>query len=168
MSCHSKNKQITPEADNHCFAQWAMLYEHDFLAMGYTDLLLIGEWAGKGINSGDAICTSPIKQWHVFLAVLDGVVLYEPFMLDLILQYCNGNAKTIAWLDEATTYTFDDDFAKLVDDTFVLQCPYAKSLGLKGSGEGIVAYPIIANAKFEQYTKLMFKAKTKTKTICIV
>ncbi|KAL6068671.1 Translation machinery-associated protein 22 [Balamuthia mandrillaris] len=74
----SRNKFLTKEKDHHGFAEWALhkdrkayfksLYKQN---AGYKSVTVFGEWCGKGIMRGAAICNVDQRMYAVFALLLD-------------------------------------------------------------------------------------------------
>lgn len=155
----SRTRIITPESDNYGFAAWVYankkaiidtLAEWRCIVGTYTPLLVYGEWAGKGINSGAAICELD-KKFYCFdvQSILTEISPTKPIIIELA-----HNADTHCYNPEIGwyrilpfTYHLDINFSKpeeaqndlaRITEEVEKECPVAKSFGVSGVGEGVV------------------------------
>jgi len=184
----SREQIITPEKDNAGFAKWASergdvfdgimvqavgSYDTSGDTTNYNTIILYGEWAGSGINSGCAIHQLP-KAFYLFGAKLvDGI---NTRWLD-VSKIRTDTTAGIYNIHNFRTETIDVDFSnpylaqnRLVELTNEVEneCPVAAKLGVSGIGEGWVW-----TAEYRGH-HLLFKTKgekhsvSKVKTIASV
>jgi len=178
VGAQSRNKSITPEADNCGFASYVHEHRAAWAALKPKDhpLYVYGEWIGQGINQGDAACTLPEKQFCVFAArsgpdAAEHIV--EPDTLRAllagaaiprlhVLPWLDGVASAIDLLaeDEIDVGAINAAVQTIGDhDLWV-----AATFGVDGPGEGVVAYPLAINGtpigpRFDVFRRYFFKAK---------
>lgn len=147
----SREQIIDVTNDNYGFAKYvASLDEGElhrlFDQIGYEvddDITIYGEWCGPGIQENVAITLLPTRQWVIFAAKRNGEYVAQINKLDTSRLEANGiynihrvdpfvlevNFKT----PEKASPLFEQ-YTKQVED----ECPWAKSFGISGLGEGIV------------------------------
>lgn len=183
----SRNKELTIEDDNFNFAKFcetnreelSELYEHILKInnlQGEPEMLVFGEFAGKGIQ--DTVAIAQIERAFF----LFGAALVVPTKFE---EWNSGQPEEeLYWLDEIDTnwpFTGDHIFSvnefeiysceydpldpeKIIPlleeltDKVETQCPIGNALGCKGPGEGIVWTYIHKGRKFS------FKVKGKSHT----
>lgn len=157
----SRQRIITPEDDNYGFATWVEEHKEAWLsvvrftadAFDADRIIVFGEWAGKGINQGAAICNLPGK---FFFTIETYVLDQESNFLTGPYQAFNLPVKNTS-LDKKIYHTVNFELYLLSVDmqsldsyevfkesvnSLTLQvencCPIASDLGIDGIGEGIV------------------------------
>jgi hypothetical protein len=168
----SRSKDITPEDDNAGFAKWVAENEPRFRRLSDRNIVIYGEWCGKGIQKGVAIAQVD-RLFAVFAArVLEtDQLIIEPEDLKAMVQGIPG-VHVLPWLGKDLTF-----FAHWGEGDEALQTmisgvndvvaevehvdPWVKeNFGVEGTGEGIVCYPVSKeHLGFENFTYLCFKAK---------
>lgn len=155
----SRTRIITPENDNHGFAAWVYankksiidtLAERRWIVGTYIPLLVYGEWAGKGINSGAAICELD-KKFYCFdvQSILTETSPTKPIIKKFARSADTHNCNPeIGWYRILPfTYHLDIDFSEpeeaqnklaRITEEVERECPVAKSFGVSGVGEGVV------------------------------
>ncbi len=157
----SRERVLTIESDNFGFA--AFVHKNRELLHGigqssyfyanldkekhtYTDMVIYGEWAGKGIQKGVAI-SNVEKSFFIFAicARSENEELWielPEYPVDPIFAESN-----IYFIDNYKTYQIDIDFnnPQLIQNQLIeytneveKECPVAKAFGHSGTGEGIV------------------------------
>ena len=167
--CQSRENVITEEKDNAGFAFWARKEGckiHDRLPIGYKTVIY-GEWCGGSIQKGVGINELPkmfvvfgmktidendVGIWHKCHMIQDeSIRIYHitripGYTLEVDLNRPDKAIETMTqWVDE-------------IDQ----ECPFAKSFGVSGHGEGIVFRPIHAHG-FDCAFKVKGEAHTKSK-----
>lgn len=154
----SREDIITPQHDNAGFAFFASTHADAFMKIirqvainnnldlnEYT-ISVFGEWAGKGIQKGVAMCELE-KAFYLF-----GVKISKPqdttftaYWVDSV-KYSDIENR-IYNVDQFQTYTIDIDFNnpreaadKMAEITLGVEqeCPTGKAFGISGVGEGVV------------------------------
>lgn len=184
ITCQSRSQIITPDADNAGFAAWVeehktILFDRFMPLVGEEPLIIFGEWCGKGINKGAAVCQLP-KMFVVFNAKFgtgENAVWFSPASVANLPRHPVINLRNIY---EFQHYMITIDFEKPAvrqSDLVVLtaaveaQCPVAKAHGLDGIGEGIVwrcVYPDYWQSDFWFKVKGEKHSATKVKTLAPV
>lgn len=184
----SRDRIIVPDDDNYGFARYVesnltsfeLMFDHLegqmlFSAMdvsGARQLVIYGEWFGKGICAGVAVSELP-KQFIIFKAALrfeseneDGTDRLHWFSEEQIKEMVGirHQAKSIYGFP---TYSITIDFsrpelsqAELVEITNQVEkeCPVGKQLGVSGVGEGVVWTCTDTDAPID-VSDLIFKVK---------
>lgn len=188
VTAQSRTRDLTVDSDNYGFAVYAGANAEHF-AQGKTDVPIIffGEWAGQGINAGDAVSKLP-KRFYVFAVVEvepcatspDGEKRHyyvDPGIIELLWgdTLAAVGAAIIPWADEGTLVDFGDPVktaewaARLSEQVVAIgeHDPYIATLGAGGPGEGLVMYALSsagANQPHPGLGRLMFKAKAERHT----
>jgi hypothetical protein len=175
LEVQSKNNVITPDKDNAGFAKFieerkAIIlnimteYKKFLLCEKYDEIALFGEFCGKGINKGAAICEID-KAWFIFGAKIlrkdseESVWLFDnafdPFFSKQYLKehrifYLAPYYKV--QIDFNAPEKANNEIEQIVYE-IETECPVAKQFGISGIGEGIV-FKFVHN-----YTCYFFKAK---------
>jgi hypothetical protein len=157
----SRNRIITPQSDNRGFAQFvednkyifSMIFEHaekEFIGEG-INIIIYGEWVGKGINHGCAIHSIHEKSFFIFgiKNKLDedhqNDRWLDKFNIRRVLDFSQNDH--IGCVQEYQMFELLIDFNYLEEEQSRLErltieveeeCPIGKALGLSGIGEGIV------------------------------
>lgn len=137
----SRERIITPTSDNAGFALWASTINWDeyFSMFPGLEVAIFGEWCGGNIQKGVAL-NQLSKRFVIFKIMVNGVWV--------------STGETLSWpihsifhIDDFTTFWLDIDFENpaLVQNTLIsiteaveAECPFAKSFGVSGIGEGVV------------------------------
>lgn len=141
VSYQSRNRVLTVDNDNAGFAAWATQHENLWrgVAAPFGDIILFGEWCGRGIQNGVALSE---------LAPM--FVVFEALTID----NRQIDVEDIDWLPEGAyritdfpTWEVEIDFEnpQLVQNQLVeitnaveAECPVGKAFGVSGVGEGVV------------------------------
>lgn len=152
----SRSDIITPQKDNAGFAAFVEKNESIFRSLfskidfkSYDYVTIFGEWAGKGIQKGVAICN-----FDKFFIVFDLKRSYEDESRGPNDYAHETEIKEIKYLEnrifnvyDFPTYEIEIDFNQpgLVQNDIIeltkaveAECPVGKQLGFSGTGEGIV------------------------------
>jgi len=170
----SRKNIITLQKDNAGFAMFAESNKDIFVEMFETilanvssekqDIVIYGEWAGKGIQRGVAISELD-KSFFIF-----GVKYGEDWLNCSTLLSSPENK--IYNINDFQKYSIEIDFNqpelsqnKIIDMTIGVEneCPVAKQLGISGVGEGIVfqCFNINQNYMFKSKGEKHSKSKVK-------
>lgn len=185
--CQSRENIITPEKDNAGFARWVMSNKDAW--KNITGFIVYGEWIGPGIQKNVAVSEIPKKCFAVFAArPLDNMneLIVDPAELGDIVDglACSPieGVHVLPWhtinasdSKDARVYAQVEVDWKRTDEElstdivpinqWVLDVeaedPWVnKTFGVKGTGEGLVFYPVSENhLGFESFQNLCFKAK---------
>lgn len=170
----SRSNVITTESDNAGFARWVKENEEQWRHFPLKNVVVFGEWCGKGIQGGVAISAIEKKVFAVFaIKEMDSDnVIIDP---DVIAPYVmsagvketyvlpwHGQPVTIDW--KAENEVLERNVTEINDVVMTVEQndPWVEAVfGVKGTGEGIVYYPIAESniQKWELMSNLMFKAK---------
>jgi hypothetical protein len=176
----SRTQIITPENDNMGFARWVKENEKHW--SGSANVIFFGEWCGPGVQGGVALAQIPKKCFAVFAMMsLEGAVndrgewspsyfAYDPTTLRL---FCADKPDTyvLPWTDLIVSLDYSkpaDSFKDSLDFINkevekVEACdPWVEStFGVKGTGEGLVFYPVSwhEHETYDGFKNLCFKAK---------
>ena len=152
----SRNDVITPEKDNAGFAFFAHTNEAVFMKMIHevaqehqidlqeNTIAIYGEWAGKGIQKGMGI-TELDKFFAIFALKVRPLNGDTAYWLDC--TKLKNPEKRIYNINDFETFEVEIDFNQpgeaqnqMIDQMLKVEaeCPFAKTLGASGIGEGIV------------------------------
>jgi tRNA-binding EMAP/Myf-like protein len=156
VRAQGRNAVLVPGDDNLGFAAWVsenLGYFQDLA--GAWDIVVHGEWAGKGIQKGVAISQIDRKILAVF-AIQIGLgsgcqLLVEPFRIRrmlpehpdiFILPWTDARGKVLDWSDkwslEAKAAEINLEVARVEE-----RDPWVSNVfGVDGTGEGLVLYPV--------------------------
>lgn len=173
ISCQSRNKKLKVGDDLNGFAQFVennkdrfLSIFNDFLVLsvkpipeGTKNLVLYGEWCGKGISKGVAI--SALEKMFVIFDlgfVIDGkedVLLDSMFFINAgrVLQsegdiHSIHNFTTPQYLDFTDPLKLQKELYKDVEEV-ERECPVGKNFGVSGVGEGLVYTSSCGKYKFK-------------------
>ena len=178
----SKENIITPEKDNAGFAMFVHKNEKAFgyylseirNMLGADEVVIYGEWAGKGIQKGVAVSELP-KTFYMFgikykiLSEDEYHWIQNPS--DYLVPDSENNIRSIFEFD---TYTINIDFEnpseaqnKMIEwvEDIDKECPVGKALGEVGHGEGIVWTGWYKDTKHTFKTKGESHSKSRVKTL---
>jgi len=171
----SRTQNLINGADNAGFANWVSSNKDDWATIAYktdSDMVVFGEWCGKGIQSKVAISNIDKKVFAIFSArYIDpnkDDFLVEPEDLlklssvkDTYVLPWYGPSIDIDWsasAEELTRITARiNEWVSEVEkeDPWVLS-----TFGIKGTGEGLVFYPVSReHLGLKSFNNLVFKAK---------
>eukprot|EP01121_Diplochlamys_sp_Union-15-3_P018772 TRINITY_DN6903_c0_g1_i2.p1 TRINITY_DN6903_c0_g1~~TRINITY_DN6903_c0_g1_i2.p1 ORF type:complete len:445 (-),score=82.59 TRINITY_DN6903_c0_g1_i2:41-1321(-) len=174
----SRSKFLQRKQDHHGFASfigrtseyWKSLYD----PRTCNSLTVFGEWCGKEIMKGAAICTLDKIILAVFAIQIDDQLIIEP---DAIKEFLDKpKLPKEVFVIPYVTDKFDVDFGdesqlkntidkinELVEDIEKEDPWVKKQFGITGPGEGLVWYPVgkIVEGKIpiSLYSRLVFKTK---------
>lgn len=178
----SRNRVLSETEDN--FGFYKFVYEEfqipeliPSLGSDY-DLIIYGEWVGKGIQEGVALADLESRYFVIFdvyVAVLDAVVVQLPEVLRLQVIYktttCNEKVHSVVNRFEGRIAVKNNDLVSMVDQLQAIADDYAKNsplsafLGAEGRGEGIVCTvpntSIIFKLKGSDYCNRVNEPKTE-------
>jgi len=174
---------VTIGNDNAGFAQYVNQLSYE----AYDGVIVYGEWAGPGVQKGDAVTSIPTKSFFVFSVLVGEQMVYDPVAIEVIVQkifgknYEKQNIYVLPWetgefdiqfARQGTCQRFIDSIMEIVDNNIAEEDPYIKDMfGIEGSGEGLVMYPIKGSmmdgspVPKEHLVSYMFKAKTEAHTV---
>jgi len=180
----SRTRDITPEMDNSGFATWLEPHKAAWAAADLPTgrVTFFGEWAGKGIQKGDAVCGLDQKYFFIFAVQIEDDMLTDP---DTIEQM-------IPDLDDVIVLPWDTIWDKPFHLGIEEEClalggeagravqsigerdPFIYGIfGVEGPGEGWVVSPITdldgddatLGMPRDLYSMLTFKAKTEAHSV---
>ena len=145
----SRSQIVTPEQDNAGFAKWVEENKEKLSNFVGGNLVVYGEWCGRGIQKGVAISQLP-KNFIVFaIRFLEGEDKIRWALPEEVKAYCfPAGLKTVY---DFPTWKITIDFNhpeetqnRLVELTQAVEneCPVGKAHGVSGVGEGIVWWPL--------------------------
>jgi len=179
----SREQILDVTADNYNFAKFIATLNQDDLNHLFDqigtekddDITIYGEWCGPGIQDTVAISQLPRRQWVIFAAKRNGEYVSQMNKLDTSRLEVNG-VYTIHRINpfvvEVNFKTPEQSVAEFVKYTAQVEeeCPWAKSFGISGLGEGIVwtclERPTDSDLWFK--TKGTLHSKSKVKTVAPV
>ena len=149
LECWSRTHKITVDNDNQGFAKFVETRAPVFksiLGRSEMDLMIYGEWCGKGIQSGCAIHELD-KMFVIFacrIIVDEENSIWSP---PSTINSMGCPDQAVYSIYDFPTFQLDIDFEnpadsqnKLIELTMAVEaeCPVAKAFGVSGVGEGIV------------------------------
>jgi hypothetical protein len=156
----SRSQVITSENDNYGFVAAQSEYQRDWIkflcSIDRDDVIVHGEWCGKGIQKGVAIAELP-KMFVIFKVTVKGV--------DMPVDCVNKMAipPNVHFIIDFPTYTvqIDTEFPgkssnelATITDEVENECPVGKHFGVSSVGEGVVW-----KCTNPDYSNLIFKVK---------
>jgi len=170
----SRTTELVAGSDNAGFAAWvnSNLDKWKILAAPDATIVVFGEWCGPGVQKGVSISEIGKKVFAVFAMKYiksDGEQLAtSPLFLATMVQGI-PDTYVLPWHDEVIIdYSKPDAELKAVVDTINATVnaveendPWVhETFGVKGTGEGIVYYPVSAeHLGWENFKNLVFKTK---------
>lgn len=130
---YSRTQRLTEQNHNNNFYHFVLDNLDDFKDLRHQfagdEVIIYGEYAGKDINKGAAICYTP-RKFYVFKILVDGVEVNSTFVnYENIKNIKNYKIFTAKNLDEVEQFT----------NEVLKECPVTKQeFGISGNGEGIV------------------------------
>jgi hypothetical protein len=153
----SRNRVLTVEDDNLRFADFVYSLPEEIIdILKLNNIVIYGEWCGKGIQKGVAI--SGLDKMFVIFSVknLENEKWIEyDFMNDINRKFASKNQSQLDFLNEYNIYFIDQFVTELEEVDFNNpelaqnnlveltkkvgnECPVGKYFGVSGIGEGIV------------------------------
>jgi phage pi2 protein 07 len=178
-----KTSDVSIGDDNAGFAQWLSTVELASPTVLEVDgdrfegIVLYGEWAGPGCQSGDAVSGIDGKKFFVFSVydITNDTIYVEPLPIqnyvdaifaandDIIVLPWYTEEIVVRMLDQDDAQAFINTATALVDDVIAVQDPYIKEMfNVEGKGEGIVYYALDQGANWRDW---MFKVKSDAHTV---
>jgi hypothetical protein len=149
----SRTQTLTEGNDNAGFAKWVKENEEQWKAFGWKDLVVFGEWCGKGIQGGVAISSVEKKVFAVFAIKQfnsDHVIVEPEQIMSFVKGFKDtyvlpwyGGVTPIDWT--ASSETLEPIVEAINKDVNLVETndPWVEAtFGVKGTGEGLVYYPI--------------------------
>lgn len=180
---------ITVDNDNCGFAEFVSNLEYNCVTVFSRGIILYGEWAGPGVQKGDAVTQIENKTFFIF-SIYDVSADYwyfSPSAIEFVVRdifgdnYQDKRIRVLPWATEPITLDFSrqgdcqqfiDSVMKQVDEVIAKEDPYIKeAFGVRGTGEGLVMYGIrgksfdgsdLENSVVFDY---IFKAKTEAHSV---
>lgn len=189
VTAQSRTNIITPENDNAGFARWVKANEEAWRdtfkvvsnfdnSAHYLNAVIYGEWIGPGIQKGVAVSEIPKKSFAIFaVQFLDkneehgDMLMVEPRHIEMYGMQNIPDVYVLPWYEQSIDIDWkqtDEELSKTIapinDWVMAVEAndPWVeKTFGVKGTGEGLVFYPVSEAHKnsFEHFTNLCFKAK---------
>lgn len=181
FTAQSRTTAITSGNDNAGFATWVESQKvQEGLANAYrnmpSDMVIYGEWCGPGVQKGVAVNQIPGRAFVVFAARMlnkhgeptDDLVAEPSALVEYVTNV--PDAYVLPWYSH--TFTVDLlDVAESLEPLLAEVNQHVESIenedpwvaamfGVKGTGEGLVYYPI-SHCGSENFANLAFKAKGK-------
>lgn len=178
----SKNLIVTPEKDNMGFSKFAynkkelfcdlMKKIADKITKNNEDIIIYGEWAGKGISKKVALSNIEPTFFIFSIAIKkEEEILHlsyeesKEILNNLMKEMPELNTNNIYSIFDFKNYEITIDFnnvqeAQILIDKLTQEvdniCPVCKQLGFLGNGEGIVW---TCNSDINHFNNTMFKSK---------
>ena len=167
----SRTTELSETNDLAGFAKWVLANKSKWETLG--GFVVFGEWCGPGIQKGVAVNQIPNKCFAVFaarhLSPGDDTLITDPVILQRMVEGI-PDTYVLPWHGESITVNWTASDAELAAVTAdinarveaVEKCdPWVEAtFGVKGTGEGIVFYPMGAEHQGNEcFGNLCFKAK---------
>lgn len=187
VTAQSRTQILSSENDNVGFAKWVKSQEESwanaakvkttFDGSTYNlNIIFFGEWFGPGIQKGVACSEVPKKSFAIFAARTlnkDGEPSGDLFVNPNVLKEFVKNISDVYvlpwhpatievdWNDSSETLQEKVELInKWVHDVEVNDPWVEETFGVKGTGEGLVFYPMtLDHLGYANFTNLVFKAK---------
>lgn len=178
----SRRRILSEKSDNKGFCAWVQRNEKYFRNMlgsqirtiskyFHLPFVIFGEWCGQGIQKNTAISKIDKKIFAVFAIQFNNRLVVCPQMMYALIPYHN-DIYILPWSKERISIDFSNkeciesavDKINIQVNEIEKRDPWVYNIfRVDGVGEGIVLYPIYkSNSMYrDEYTRLMFKAKTK-------
>ncbi len=171
----SRESLLINGADNYGFAKFVEAKKEALQHL--KDYCIFGEWTGKGIQSG--VSASEVNKFFAVFAatkISTGEVMVEPSELQsligkipeiYILPWASFSTKradisfTINWKEKSDSIQQEVVNKINMEVEAIEKCdPWIlNTFSVKGTGEGLVFYPMNINNDFSTFENLVFKAK---------
>jgi hypothetical protein len=184
VTAQKRSSDLIGNADNAGFRKWVESNESYFSMLAKSDAVVIvyGEWAGPGIQSGVSVSDIPTKTFFPFALDSfkdDGTYcrLYDPEHMEHVLGDMPNDMVVIPWHGTLTIdFVSKEETEKTLFGLNKLteqvgeEDPFIKEMyGKSGCGEGFVCYPFLGerkgiayvNAEAEHFSHFNFKAKSE-------
>lgn len=177
----SRNRVISIGDDNMGFAQFVDETKEFWKTFANPEkpVVIYGEWCGKGIMKNAAIADIDKQVYAIFAIQVgrtddeDASVYIDPEQLrNIVLDQGNApsNVYVLPWYGEEVVVNFSniesmekavERFNTMVEEVEKCDPWVEKTFGVKGTGEGLVFYPVSFGkvVEREQWSRFMFKAK---------
>lgn len=179
VNAQSRTMMLSEGNDNAGFAAWLAT---DAVTQAFRaanrwitkDVVIFGEWCGPGVQKGVAVSQIPKKCFAIFAAViLDSAgeptddLITDP---DSLSEFVDGvpDAYVLPWFGDDITVDLlapADELTPIVERINAIvegveaEDPWvSRTFGVKGTGEGVVYYPISHSGR-KSFSELAFKAK---------
>lgn len=172
-----RTADITPLDDNAGFAKWlepnkgAWWVDPDVVDEAVT---YFGEWAGPGVQKGDAVAQISLKMFFIFAMQVGDNMVTDPDVIEALMPD-GPELDDVMVLPWATDYTMTVDFSapekadkqadfmtRAAEDVGDCDPFIAETFGIEAPGEGHVWVPVKPDHKpfkRDEYSALTFKVK---------
>lgn len=184
VHAQSRSRDITPQQDNAGFAAWLEPNKEEWANADLPagTVTFFGEWAGKGIQKGDAVCQLNDKYFFIFAMQIDNDLITDPRWIEqtipdlddvLVLPWDCIWDNEIDYADPSVCVPFSELLEEKVK-SIGEQDPFIHGIfGVDGPGEGLVVVPITdltgedatLGISRELYSELTFKVKTEAHSV---
>ncbi|QGH74870.1 hypothetical protein MAL1_00124 [Bacteriophage DSS3_MAL1] len=170
-----RTSDITPDQDNAGFANWLEPRKEVWAGVECADpVTFFGEWAGPGVQKGDAVSLISRKMFFIFAVQLgDEMITCPDLISELMPEDCPelDDVMVLPWTDNVYTIDFSDpikadeiaaELTKIAEDIGTLDPFIANTFGVEGPGEGVVMVPVPTYGKTtprDVYSAFTFKVK---------
>jgi len=184
VHAQSRSRDITPTQDNSGFAAWLEPFKDDWanadLPVG--TVTFFGEWAGKGIQKGDAVCGLNQKYFFIFAVQVDDEMFTCPDLIGQMIPDLD-DVLVLPWdmVWENPIHFGDDDELRLLGgelsqavEKIGERDPFIYGIfDVDGPGKGLVVSPITdldgddatLGMDRDLYSTLTFKVKTEAHSV---
>lgn len=180
VTAQGRNRCLSRDDDQFGFAAWVLdnadLWEayaadviYDYLGES-ADLPVVvhGEWAGKGVQKGDAVSKLDEKFFFVFAVQVGDDMIVDPDDIELLIPDLyrvvvlpwHSIMEPVDFGDAHALSAFADEVNTLVESFETIDPFIQEMFEVEGPGEGLVFVPRF-DVDRATYSALVFKAKTK-------
>jgi len=179
-----RTSDVTVEEDNAGFARWLEpfkpIWDLDTDLLRIEHCTFFGEWAGPGVQKGDAVANIPHKMFFIFAAQIDDEMVVDPDWIESMLPVLRelpaialDDVVVLPWAGPEVVVDFSDpDEADKIAARLTAEAeaigemdPFIKDMfEIAGPGEGVVMTPIYESVSGESaprdwYSRYVFKVK---------
>ena len=173
-TAQKRTSDVTTDADNAGFANWVQANKDAWDSSGLAGSIVtfFGEWAGPGVQRGDAITQIRQKMLFLFAVQIDDLIITDPEVIEWMAPDLD-DVMTLPWHGDHNYFIdFNDTAAAnaMVDalntdvESIGERDPFVwDTFGIAGVGEGLVITPVAPDGGMDRdlYSQLVFKAKSE-------
>jgi tRNA-binding EMAP/Myf-like protein len=163
----SRTSVLTTDKDNLGFAKWVYENEEWFKKIKYMeDIVIFGEFCGKGIQKGVAISSIDRKVFVVFAIQVGSypLLIVDPPSIEsllpkekhddiFVLPWYSGPSVLVDWDSKESLEAAVIKMNQMVADVEKCDPWVAKIFSVEGTGEGLVFYPLLIGGGRYSYNK---------------
>lgn len=178
-----RTSDVSVGSDNAGFAAWLSTVDFVNTVVPGMTMYIYGEWAGPGIQAGDAVANIPRKTFFPFCIVNvfededKNTIVIEPETIrlevgaifgerpDIVIVPWGTPELTFNFLKQEEAQAFITEQTKIVDEEISKEDPFImEAYDISGPGEGLVFYRTDVTA-VDLVKSYMFKLKTEAHSV---